>query len=189
MCLVLPDFKTGDRVKFDAEGKIVDRLGCIVICAAAIACKVAVFIRAHLDKADFHRRPAAAGATFSGARESAREAKFACDRCDSRTGFLLAVQGIARSCRAPISSARSCRAHRSQRGAAAGRRSLDTAQLQGASLDAAQMQGASFQMAQLRGASLDGAQLQGAAIHEADLQGSSLSLSMSGEQMRQTRNS
>jgi uncharacterized protein YjbI with pentapeptide repeats len=72
--LVLPDFKAGDRVKFDAESKI--SIGSDALSLRGRDLQGAVFIRAHLDKADFTGAQLQ-GATFNGA--DLREAKFKCD--------------------------------------------------------------------------------------------------------------
>jgi uncharacterized protein YjbI with pentapeptide repeats len=49
--LVLPDFRAGDRVKFDAEGEI--GFGSDALSLRGRDLQGAVFVRAHLDKADF----------------------------------------------------------------------------------------------------------------------------------------
>jgi Pentapeptide repeats (8 copies) len=72
--LVLPDFKAGDRVKFDAEGKIA--IGSDALSSRDRYLQGAVFVRAHLDKADFTGAQLQ-DATFSVADLS--EAKFKCD--------------------------------------------------------------------------------------------------------------
>ena len=72
--LVLPDFKAGDRVKFDSEGKIA--IGSDALSLRGRNLQEAVFVRAHLGKADFTGTQLQ-GAAFFGA--DLREAKFKCD--------------------------------------------------------------------------------------------------------------
>ena len=145
--LVLPDFKAGDRVKFDAEGKIA-----IVSDALSLRgrdLQGAVFVRAHLDKADF-TGARLQRANFLGAE--LRDTKFTCDRdgirsvCAQLPGavlFLARLQGA----------------------------DLLAAQLQGADLSRAQLQGADLRAASLQGADLKGSRLDGVNFPFAGLQG------------------
>ena len=184
--LVLPDFKTGDRVKFDAEGKTA--IGSDALSLRGRNLQRAVFIRAHLDKADFTGAPLQ-GANFT--RADLREAKFECDDDGSNSvcaqlqgaNFIAQLQGAnlsGRSCRAQFHTpaaganlaARSCKAP-SHWGRLQG--ATDSAQLQGADLRGAQLQGAYLSEAELQGANLSAAQLQGADLSDAQLQGANLS--------------
>jgi len=158
--LVLPDFKAGDRVKFDAEGKIA--IGSDALSLRGRDLQGAVFVRAHLDKADFtDARLQSAVLTLA----ELREAKFWCDsvggeqKCAQLQGANLTfaqLQG-ARLVQAQLQGA-----------------TLDTAQLQGADLERAQLQGALLLGAQLQGARLVQAQLHGAWLLQAQLQGANL---------------
>ena len=148
--LVLPDFKAGDRVKFDAEGKIA--IGSDALSLRGRDLRGAVFFRAHLDKADF------TGARLQSTNfleAELREAKFECD-FDGAERKCAQLQG------ASLDSAQ-------LQGA-----SFDYAQLQGADLTSAQLQGAYLIHAQLQGADLSNAQLQGATLSLAQLQGAYL---------------
>ncbi len=168
--LVLPDFKAGDRVKFDAESKI--SIGSDALSLRGRDLQGAVFIRAHLDKADFTGAQLQ-GATFNGA--DLREAKFKCDsagderKCAELQGASLdfaQLQGADLK-GAQLQGATLFKAQ--LQGA-----SLEYAQLQGAFLDETGLWGADLNRAQLQGASLFGAQLQGAVLVVAQLQGASL---------------
>ncbi len=140
--LVLPNFEVGDRVKFDAEGKIA--ISSDIVSLRGRSLEGAVLVNAHLRKAD-STGAQLAGADFTGA--DLREAKFECGRVGSSLfGKCAQLEG------AILNAAR-------LQGA-----SLDLAQLQGASLGGAQLQGASLFGAQLQGAWLDYAQLQGASL-------------------------
>jgi hypothetical protein len=118
--LVLPNFEVGDRVKFDAEGKIAitsDRLS-----LRGRSLEGAILVSAYLRKADF------TGAQLTGANFSfadLREAEFQCDRLSSEKKCAQ-LQG------ASLMSAQ-------LQGA-----SLDDAQLQGVSLRAVRLQAASL---------------------------------------------
>jgi hypothetical protein len=159
--LVLPDFKAGDRVKFDAEGKIA--IGSDALSLRGRDLQRAALIRAHLDKADF-TGARLQGSSFSGAE--LHEAKFECDRV-----------GLEEAC-AQLSGASLQSAH--LEGA-----SFFGAQLQGASLVLARLQGASLYNADLRGALLDMAELEGADLSDAQVQGASLAgTKMQGAQLR-----
>ena len=145
--LALSDFKAGDRVKFDAEGKIA--IGSDALSLRGRDLRGAVFARAHLDKADF------TGAQLQNAVlafAELREAKFNCDR-----------DGKQRRC-AQLPGADLI-------GAQLPGADLSGAELQGADLGFAQLPGAGLYGAQLQGADLDGAQLQGAYLTLAQLQG------------------
>ena len=148
--LVLPDFKTGDRVKFDTEGKIV--IGSDTLSLRGRDVQRAVFVRAHFDMADF-TGARLQQANFFGAE--LRQTKFACDR-DGTESVCAQLQG------ANLSTAQ-------LQGA-----DLSEAQLQGANLNFAQLPGADLSTAQLQGANLFGAQQQGADLSEAQLQGADL---------------
>ncbi|MGA8757435.1 MAG: pentapeptide repeat-containing protein [Stellaceae bacterium] len=150
--LVLPDFKTGDRVKFDAEGKTA--IGSDALSLRGRNLQRAVFIRAHLDKADFTGAPLQ-GANFT--RADLREAKFECDD-DGSNSVCAQLQG-ANFNFAQLQGA-------DLRGAQLQGAYLSEAELQGANLSAAQLQGADLSDAQLQGANLSGAQL-----HSADMDG------------------
>ena len=169
--LVLPDFKAGDRVKFDAEGKIA--IGSDALSLRGRDLQRAVFIRAHLDKADFTGAPLQS-AIFPG--RTLREAKFECDH-DGRNSVCAQLQGanlnFAQLQGANLSFAQLQGANLNfaqLQGA-----NLSGAQLQGADLNFAQLQGANLPAAQLQGADLSAAQLQGADLSEAELQGANLS--------------
>jgi uncharacterized protein YjbI with pentapeptide repeats len=155
--LVLPNFEIGDRIKFDAEGKIA--LAPETISLRGRRLEGAVFAGARLRKADFTGAQLA-HADFKDA--DLREARFVCDyagddeKCAQLQGAMLGgaqLQGASLD-GAELEDAR-----------------LNYAQLQGASLDHAELQGASLDDAQLQGASLDRAQLQGASLLRARLQG------------------
>ena len=158
--LVLPNFDIGDRMKFDAEGKLA--LAPPNVSLRGRSLEGAVLVGAHLRKADF-TGVQAAGAIFDNA--DLRDAKFECARsgddleCAQLQGASL---NFAQLQGASLDSAQ-------LQGA-----SLVPAQLQGASLHSAQLQGALLVFAQLQGASLSGAQLQGALLVSAQLQGASL---------------
>jgi Pentapeptide repeats (8 copies) len=83
--LVLPNFEVGDRVKFDAEGKIVISSDALSLRGRSLEGAVLVF--AHLRKADF-TAASLARARFTGA--DLREAKFGFDWIDPwrETGIL-----------------------------------------------------------------------------------------------------
>jgi hypothetical protein len=145
--LVLPDFKAGDRVKFDADGKIA--IGSDALSLHGRDLQRAVFIRAHLDKADF------TGARLQQAilaLAELRQAVFACDDFGEKV-VCAQLQG-ANLILAQLQGA-----------------DLRGTQLQGADLSLAQLQGASLFRAQLQGASLNRAQVQGADFRAAALQG------------------
>ena len=176
--LVLPDFKAGDRVKFDAEGKIAIASDALSLRGRDL--QGAVFFGAHLDKADF------TGAQLQRANFVAAElrgAKFECGpvteeerKCAQLRGtsFVFAeLQGASLEDAILLGTR------------------LDSADLQGASFGFAvlagaslgqiphstqptQLQGAWLYSAHLEGASLEGAQLQGAVLDNAGLQGASL---------------
>jgi uncharacterized protein YjbI with pentapeptide repeats len=158
--LVLPDFKAGDRVKFDSEGKI--SVGSDALSLRGRHLQGAVFVRGHLDQADF------TGAELQRAEfgdAELRKARFKCDPNGSENicaqlqgAFLVAAQLQG----ADLAFAQ-------LQGA-----DLGLAQLQGADLGLAQLQGASLTSAQLQGANLLGAQLQGAGLNGAGLQGADL---------------
>jgi hypothetical protein len=73
--LVLPNFEVGDRVKFDAEGKIAISSDNVSLRGRSL--EGIVFVGAHLRKADFTGAQLA-GADFT--RADLRDAKFECDR-------------------------------------------------------------------------------------------------------------
>jgi hypothetical protein len=106
--LVLANFDIGDRLKFDAGGKIA--LSPETVSLRGRQLEGAVFVDAHLKKADFTGAELAR-ADFSGAelaradfsRADLREAKFNCER--------LATNRNVHSSRVPRSSSHSCRAH------------------------------------------------------------------------------
>jgi hypothetical protein len=145
--LVLPNFETGDRTKFDADGKIAISSNSISLRGRSLEGVVLAF--AHLRKADFTGAQLAR-ANFVNA--DLRETKFECDTASNLTGGSVALldRDITRCAQA--------------RGA-----NFDLAQLQGASFKFAQLQGANFSGTDLQGASLDGAQLQGATLAGAQL--------------------
>ncbi|HEV2099347.1 MAG TPA: pentapeptide repeat-containing protein, partial [Stellaceae bacterium] len=145
--LVLPDFKTGDRVKFDAEGKIA--IGSDALSLRGRDLRGAVFTRAHLDKADFTGAELQQ-ADFQGAE--LRQAKFECDP-DGWQIVCAQLQGV------DLKEAK-------LQGAV-----LFGAQLQDANLFEAQLQGADLAGAQLQGADLGLAKMQGANLWRAQLQG------------------
>jgi Pentapeptide repeats (8 copies) len=149
--LVLPNFDIGDRVKFDAGGKIV--LSPEAVSLRGRQLEGAVFVDAHLKKADFTGAELVR-ANFS--RADLREAKF--NRAQLQGAFIIdaQLQGAV------------------LQGAQLQGAVLQGAQLQGASLVVAQLQGASLSNARLQGASLERAQLQGAVFGNAELQGASL---------------
>jgi hypothetical protein len=149
--LVLPNFDIGDRLKFDAGGKIV--LSPETVSLRGRRLEGAVFVDAHLKKADFTGAELVR-ANFS--RADLREAKF--------NGAQLQGAGILE---AQLQGA-------VLQGAQLQGAVLERAQLQGASLVVAQLQGASLSNAHLQGASLERAQLQGAVFGNAELQGASL---------------
>jgi hypothetical protein len=147
--LVLPNFEVGDRLKFDAEGKIAISSDTLSLRGRSL--EGAVLVAAHLRRADF------TGARLAGANfllADLHEANFACgqvgieQRCTQLQGAVLdgaQLQGA----------------------------SLNGAQLQGSSFSGTLLQGTYFS-AQLQGASLNGAQLQGAVLETTLLQGASL---------------
>lgn len=141
--LVLPRFEVGDRVKFDAEGKIAISSDAMSLRGRSL--EGAVLVNARLKKADFD------GASLANAnfiKADLREAKFNCD---------LSVNG--KIC----TQLRGVSFNEAQLQGA----SFDGAQLQMASLVGADLQGASLNDAQLQDASLDYAQLKGAFLHGA----------------------
>jgi uncharacterized protein YjbI with pentapeptide repeats len=158
--LVLPNFELGDRVKFDAQGKVAISSDALSLRGRSL--EGAVLVRAHLRKADF------TGAFLAGAnfrRADLREANFECDfigdvpNCTSLEGAFLSEAKLQGALLAGADL----------RGA-----SFDSAELQGAVLINAQLQGASLANAKLQGTLLDGAELQGALLDRAELQGASL---------------
>jgi uncharacterized protein YjbI with pentapeptide repeats len=147
--LVLPGFDIGDRINFDAQGKIARSPEMVSLRGRRL--ENAVFVGARLQKADF------TGAQLTRVNlESAdlREAKFECDLAGSDPHY--SIRFPDRRC-AQLQGAW-----------------LFYARLQGASLDGAQLQGAFLADARMQGASLDGARLQGAYLLEAELQGAYL---------------
>jgi uncharacterized protein YjbI with pentapeptide repeats len=178
--LVLPNFEVGDRVKFDADGKIA--ISSETISLRGRSLEGIVLSNARLKKADFTGAQLQR-ANFSGA--DLREAKFGCDltglesQCAQLQGALLnfaQLQGASlESARLQDASFTGARLQGSQLGDARlqGAAFVD-AQLQGALLDHAQLQAAHLGSALLMGALLDGAQLQGAELGLAGLQGASL---------------
>jgi uncharacterized protein YjbI with pentapeptide repeats len=149
--LVLPGFELGDRVKFDAQGKVVISSDALSLRGRSL--EGAVLVNAHLRKADF-TGASLAGANFVGA--DLREAKFECDHIGGE-------QKCAQLQHASFAFAE-------LQGA-----SFQSAQLQGADFDEAQLQGASLSLAALQDALLERAQLQGASLFYARLQRASLS--------------
>jgi uncharacterized protein YjbI with pentapeptide repeats len=162
--LVLPNFEAGDRIKFDAEGKIAISSANLSLRGRSL--EGAVFVSAHLRKADFAgAQLARADFTFA----DMREAKFECSNVGSEEKCV------------QLGGA-------SLNGAQLQGASLKGAQLQGASLKDSQLQGASFSSlrrldqngiltdyrSELQGADLGGAQLQGASLIDAQLQGADL---------------
>ena len=179
--LVLPNFEVGDRVKFDAEGKI--GISSDTLSLRGRSLEGAVLLNAHLRKADF---TAAFLAHADFLLADLREAKFGCDRvgsgriCAQLQGATLAytqLQGAWLQ-EARLGGASLFEAH--LEGAALGEAGLqggalvDT-QLQGADLSSAQLQGADLRNAELQGASLQSAGLQAALLDDAQLQGADLS--------------
>jgi uncharacterized protein YjbI with pentapeptide repeats len=173
--LVLPNFGVGDRVKFDAEGKVAISSDAVSLHARAL--EGAVFVGAHLRRADF------TGAQLTSAnlsRADVQEAKLGCDRAGEEGRQCGQLQG-ARLEFAQLQGS-------SLFGAQLQGASLFGAQLQGASLFGAQLQGASLNYAQLQGASLDYAQLQGASLNSAQLKGASLnSAQLQGASLNSTQ--
>jgi hypothetical protein len=155
--LVLPNFEVGDRVKFNAEGKIAISSDALSLRGRSLEGAVLVF--AHLRKADF------TGASLERAKFTGtdlREAKFGFDWIRGGSpGFFPGYNKDATYNEDIICA--------QLQGA-----NFDLAQLQGTSLARAHLQGATFLGAQLQGANLDGAQLQGAGLPSAQLQGASL---------------
>jgi uncharacterized protein YjbI with pentapeptide repeats len=178
--LVLPNFDIGDRVKFDAEGKIAISSDSTSLRGRSL--EGAVFVNAHLKKADF------TGANLAGANfvlADLREAKFECDTVGDElicaqlhdanlTGAQLQGASLIKANlqRALLRDAQLQGA--SLDGAYLQKASLVDAQLQGSSLEGAQLQGDYFGSTPLQGATLDDAQLQGAVLPEAQLKGASL---------------
>jgi hypothetical protein len=159
--LVLPDFDIGDRLKFDAEGKLVHSRNTISLRVRRL--EGAVLVHAQLRRADF------TGATLDGANfydADLREAEFVLAQLQGARFFNAQLRG-ASFARAQLQGA--FFDHAQLQGAA-----FDLAQLQGAAFDSAQLQGALLVEAHLEGAELDGAQLQGATLDGARLQEASL---------------
>jgi hypothetical protein len=159
--LVLPNFEVGDRVKFDAEGKIAISSNSVSLRGRSL--KGAVLTFAHLRNADF-TGASLARANFIGA--DPRGAKLECEL----TGGWLFSPGHNEKDRICAQLRDTNFYHAQLQGAA-----LSGAQLQGAVLLGAQLQGAALDSAQLQGAALLGAQLQGAVLDRAQLQGAVLS--------------
>jgi Pentapeptide repeats (8 copies) len=169
--LVLPNFDIGDRLKFDAGGKIA--LSPETVSLRGRRLEGAVFVDAHLRRADF------TGAELAGAnfvRADLREAKFNGAQLQDAGILEAQLQGAVLE-GAQLQGAvleRSQLQGASLMAAQLQGASLSNAHLQGASLERAQLQGAPFGSAELQGASLNDAQLQGAFILDAQLQGASL---------------
>jgi Pentapeptide repeats (8 copies) len=169
--LVLPNFDIGDRLKFDAGGKIV--LSPETVSLRGRRLEGAVFVDAHLKKADF------TGAELAGAnflRADLREAKFNGAQLQGAGILEAQLQGAALQ-GAQLQGAVLERAQLQGASLVVAQlqgASLSNAHLQGASLERAQLQGAVFGNAELRDASLNDAQLQGASIGETEAQGASL---------------
>ena len=156
--LVLPDFEIGDRLKFDAEGKIVISPNSVSLRGRRL--EGAVLVEAHLSRADF------TGAWLDNAdffRADLRDAKFECDKsganCTQLRRTLLVAAELQRA---------------SLKGAQMQDAALDAAHLQDAKLDGANLQSASFGGAELERASLDNAQLQDADLKYARLKDTAL---------------
>jgi uncharacterized protein YjbI with pentapeptide repeats len=169
--LVLPHFEVGDRVKFDAEGKITISSDALSLRGRSL--EGAVLAAAHMRKADF-TGASLTRAQLTGADLS--EAKFGCGSTSSASipfGMpndeeivCAQLQGADLS----LAQLRGADLARAQLAGAV----LIGADLRGAHLAAAELQGADLQQAYLQGASLYYAQLEGASLIEAHLQGASL---------------
>jgi hypothetical protein len=172
--LVLPNFELGDRVKFDALGRIAISSDTASLRGRSL--EGAVLVHAHLRKADFTGAQLK-GANFVGA--DLQEANFGCGRVGAESKCT-DLQG-AELTNAQLQGAL-------LNGAQLQGAEFNGAQLQGAALDGAKLQGAHlgydelaaweggmyFPGAQLQGATLDFAKLQGASFDGAELQGASL---------------
>jgi Pentapeptide repeats (8 copies) len=148
--LVLPDFKAGDRVKFDAEGKIA--IGSDTLSLRGRDLQGAVFARSHLDKTDF------TGARLQRANffeAELHQAKFACDEDGAENRCAQLAGAVFYGAQLPGAD-------------------LQFAQLAGAHLQYAQLAGAHLFGAQLAGADLGVAQLAGAVLRDAQLAGTDL---------------
>jgi uncharacterized protein YjbI with pentapeptide repeats len=173
--LVLPNFEVGDRIKFDAEGKIAISSDTLSLRGRSL--EGAVLSGAHLRKVDF------AGAQLANARFSEADLHKTSFGCDV-VGEVRAVRAVACAYLqgANLDGAQLQGAWLNNaelqganlRGAHLQGATLLAAHLQGADLDDAQLQGADLIDAQLQGADLDYAQLQGAWLNNAELQGASL---------------
>ncbi|HEX3522998.1 MAG TPA: pentapeptide repeat-containing protein [Stellaceae bacterium] len=167
--LVLPNFEVGDRVKFDAEGKVAISSDALSLRGRSL--EGAVVVSARLRKADFTGAQLAS-AKFSNA--DLRGAKFECELGSTPKSISISehhkicaqLQG-ASLVDARLQGADVSDAH--LQGAL-----LTGSWLQGASLNGSQLQGASLYGSQLQGASLNGTQLQGASLVFTELQGAYL---------------
>jgi uncharacterized protein YjbI with pentapeptide repeats len=169
--LVLPNFEVGDRVKFDAEGKMAISSDTLSLRGRSLEGAVLVF--AHLRKGDF-TGASLAGADFTGA--DLREAKFEFNGIGGSPAFFSIGYNKEIACNKNIVCAQ-------LRGV-----NFSLAQVQGASLARAQVQGAIFLGAQLQGANLDQAQLQGIALVAEQLRAASLNLAeLQGANLRFAR--
>jgi len=149
---VLPNFEVGDRVKFDAQGKIAISSEALSLRGRSLEGAVLAF--AHLRKTDFTGAQLSS-AIFSNA--DLHETKFECGAlAGPNPGFLSPGESKDTKC-THLQGAH-----------------FSLAQLQGASFPNAQLQGADFMAAQLQGADLSQAQLEGAVLISAHLRGASL---------------